>query len=79
MNTSSDKGVHCAIIRPFDIFISGPYSSNIRRQHINLSVVKLSKVILLWFVYTVIRCPERIVWNYFSVSTILTSSTSVSV
>ena len=58
---------------PFIYLIVGAYSSNSRRQRSTFSALKLSSVRFLWSIYTFIRCPKRIIWNYYRVSAILNS------
>ena len=58
-------------------FIVVLYSSNRKRQLRTVSVVKFPYVIFLCSVYTLIRCPIRMVRNYFRFSPILRSSLSV--
>ena len=57
--------------------IVGVYYSN-RKLHIStLSIVKLLYMIFLWYIYTVILCTDKMLHNYFRVSTILNSYLSV--
>ena len=72
-----DQGILCVIIIHFSYLIVGPYYSNSRRQQTNMSVVKFLYMIVLWFVYTVIRFPNIMVWKYFRISTIPNISLSV--
>ena len=54
INGSLLKASAASLLGPLINFIPGPYSSKIRRQRINISVVKISNVSFLWSVYTVI-------------------------
>ena len=74
INGSPLKPYAASLSFPLIYFISGPYYSNIRRQHSTLSVVKFSNMRFLWSVYTVIWFHKRIVQNCFKVSTILNRS-----
>ena len=73
------KAFYVLLSGPLIYFISGLYSSNIRRQHSSLSVVNFSNVRFLRSLYTVIRCPKIIVRNCFIVSTIFNSYFSIGV
>ena len=58
----------------FIYLILGLYSSNNKRQHSTIFVVKFQNMILLWSVYTVIKCTNRMLNNSFRVYTILNIS-----
>ena len=58
------------LLGPLIYLIVGAYYSNVKSQQSNISIVKLPQLSILWFVYTIIQIPNRIVWRYFMVSTI---------
>ena len=59
---------------PFMYLIIGTYSSNSKLQKSTIFAVKISYVIFLWSIYTVIQLHDRIVHTYFVVITLLDST-----
>ena len=56
----------------------GQYYHNSKSQISNIFILKFLYVRFLWSIYMVIECPNRMVWNYLRVYTILNRSLSVS-